>query len=414
MSVRSYLINLKNAINQKTIKLPYTFVTGNQSADVDSVISSITYAYLTHNLKTPQQYIIPLINVPKADLKLRRDIIRVLETYHNITEDLLYFVEDFDNFISESINSKVLQKTELSLVDHNGLQGVEINKSYDEGYLKVVGIIDHHADEGKFLNASPRIIRSCGSNSSLVFQYFYNLKQNNEQFWVDNKDVIELLIAPLLIDTSNMTQKVEEPDLEVFDIYKKILSVTKSQIIASQIPTQSNTNQVDLFYKEIKKAKKDLSGFAFIDILRKDYKQFKFLKGDNIGFSSIGKPLKWVVESYTKEEILKTLSDSLKLNRIDLLVITSSYTVKDTNEYRREFCYYYEGINAVYEILDDLVETQLSLNNQVYGGDEIDPVLEYVNSASIDNVGHFKIYNQVNIHASRKQVVPIVKEALEK
>ncbi|KAI5966417.1 PPX1 [Candida pseudojiufengensis] len=411
MTVRTYLVNLKQALNAKTLKVPYSFVSGNQSADMDSIISSITYAYLSYSLKTPQQYIIPLINVPKADLKLRRDIIKVLQNYHDITEDLLYFVEDFELLISESVqNSK---KSQLSIVDHNGLQGVAINKAFDEGYLDVIGIIDHHADEGKFLTANPRIIRTCGSNSSLVFKYFYDLKPNNDKFWIENNDVVEMLLAPLLIDTSNMTQKVEEPDLEVFAKYKEILSATDSQFFISTDLGQTS-HQIELFYKELKKAKKDLAGFSFMDILRKDYKQFKFSKGDDVGFSSIGKPLKWIFETYSKDEILRSLSASLKLNQIDLLVITSSYTVKETDEYRREFCYYYEGANSEYANLEELVKVQLNLNNDVYGVDIISPLLEYINESVNENKGHFIIYNQVNIRASRKQVVPIVKEVLEK
>ena len=59
----------------------------------------------------------------------------------------------------------------------------------------------------------------------------------------------------------------------------------------------------------------------------------------------------------------------------------------------------------------DRVKEPLQLNDSVYGADKVGTKLTKVNT---DSKGIFKIYNQVNIKASRKQVVPIVKEALEK
>lgn len=398
MSVRQYLINLKKVLAQKSLKSPFHVVTGNQSADMDSVISSIAFAYLSHNLVTPFNTIIPIINIPRGDFKLRKDIVRLLET-HNITEDLLYFVEDYDNIIASSGTTPI----SLNLVDHNGLQGYEINKSYEEGMVNVVGIIDHHADENKFLDANPRVIRTCGSNSSLVFQHFFELFKTNDKFWYDNTELVGLLLGPLLIDTSNMTQKVEEPDLFAIKEYKNILNNSSS--------TSQEISGMTNFYSALKTAKKDMSGFSFGDVLKKDYKQFKFANGENVGFSSIGKSIKWVFSNYSKDEVNKTLSDTLKLNKIDLLVITSSYTQKENDKYTREFCFYYEGVNEQFAKLASLVTDQLNLNDDLYGKSKISPVSQFVNA--IDG-HHLEIYNQINIKASRKQVVPIVKAVLEK
>ncbi|KAI5969460.1 PPX1 [Candida margitis] len=395
MSLRSYLVNLKQALSSRTFKTPYRIVTGNQSADMDSVVSAITFAYLTYSLKTPNEYIIPLIDIPREDFALRRDINKLL-SYHNITEDLLYFVEDFDKFLDKSTS------IDLSLVDHNGLQGVEINKGFDGGQVNVEAIIDHHADEGHFENANPRIIRTCGSNSTLVFHYFHDLAAGQEEFWESNKDVIELSLGPLLIDTSNMTQKVEDPDIKAFEFYKKVLASDTVNFTA-----QSNYND---FYKTLKTAKKDISGFSFADILRKDYKQFKFLHDDRVGFSSISKPLSWIANKFSIQDIKDDLSRTLKANQIELLVITASFTQKDTGIYTREFCYYYEGQNEKYAELYQLVWQQLELSTDLYRSEAISSLTNGVN----DSGSHLKIYNQKKVTATRKQVVPIVKEVLEK
>ena len=395
MSVRSYLVNLKQALKQNALKSPYRIVTGNQSADMDSVVSAITFAYLTHTFKTPNQFIIPLIDIPKADFALRRDISKLLQL-HGITEDLLYFVEDFDGFLKESTS------VDLSLVDHNGLQGVEINKAFDAGFVNVDAIIDHHADEGMFEKADPRIIRTCGSNSTLVFHYFHELTSGDDKFWETNKDVVELLIAPLLIDTTNMTQKVEDPDVKALEFYKKILTTD-----TVNFTTQSS---YDEFYKTLKTAKKDISGFSFADILRKDYKQFHFLHGDRVGFSSISKPLLWIASKFSADEIKEDLAKTLKANQIELLVMTASFTQKETGIYTREFSYYYEGENEKYANLFQLVWRDLELSTDMYKSEIISTLVNAVNNRE----SHLKIYNQKKVTATRKQVVPIVKEALEK
>ncbi|KAL1573604.1 exopolyphosphatase [Candida albicans P57072] len=400
MSIKSYLTNLRQQLKSKSLNSPLTVVTGNQSADMDSVVSALTFAYFS-NLHS-KQYIIPLINIPRRDLKLRRDIVTLLD-YYSITEDLLFFVEDFQNIVKES--DQIL----INLVDHNNIQGDELHEAFGAGKLKVVGIIDHHEDEGQFVESQPRIIRTCGSNSSLVFNYFYNefFKNNTSKFLETQLEAIKLLLGPLLIDTSGMTQKVEEPDTEAFSIYQKALEGDEKfiQLFANSGDKDPYTN----YYSTLKAAKKDVSGFKFVDLLRKDYKQFTFDSGDRVGFSSVTKAFKWIVANYSKEEIEKTLIKTLEENNIDLLIIGTHFTRKDNDKYTREFGYYYKkSENEKFNNLHNLAETKLQLNNEVYGADKIVSTVETLSSH-----GNFKVFNQGNISASRKQVVPIVKEILE-
>ena len=53
MSVRSYLVTLKKQLETNSIKSPLRFVTGNQSADLDSVISAISFAYFNYTRTNP-------------------------------------------------------------------------------------------------------------------------------------------------------------------------------------------------------------------------------------------------------------------------------------------------------------------------------------------------------------------------
>lgn len=391
MSISSFLDKLRPVVASKGA---LRFVTGNQSADMDSVVSAITYAYF-YNQKNPTEVpFLPLVNITRDELRLRRDIVLILNS-HSIRNDQLFFLDDLHELTTLS-NSHL----ELVLVDHCGLQGELLNQLYDQKRLHVVSIIDHHADEGQFKDAVPRIIQSNGSCSALVFNYW-----NAQLGGIKDEDAILLLLGPLLIDTSNMTQKVEDGDVEAFEQYLKLLGGQDLQATTSAPAADSK----DALYLELKSAKKDLNGFLFYDILRKDYKQFKFLTKDggavSIGFSSLGKSISWILKKYSTEEVLETFDKMVTTFHLDVVVITTSYSKKENKEYTREFCYY--TTKPEFNSLASKADA-LQLDQNIYNKKDVDSAVEKINKFK-----SFHVYNQVNIHASRKQVVPVVKSIIE-
>lgn len=98
------------------------------------------------------------------------------------------------------------------------------------------------------------------------------------------------------------------------------------------------------YYKQIKVAKKDMKGFKFYDILKKDYKQFKFTSRCNVstvvGFSSIGKSFYWLLSNYSMQEISETFNEIMKDFNLDLLIMTTSYTRQENDQYTRvQLCF---------------------------------------------------------------------------
>lgn len=393
MAIKQFLDKLRPVAATKNV---FRFVTGNQSADMDSVVSAITYAYF-YNQKYPlEPPFLPLVNITRDELRLRRDIVLLLQS-HSITKDELFFLDDV-----QELTAGAKSLLEVVLVDHCGLQGELLNQLYDEQRLKVVGIIDHHADENSFTDASPRIIHTNGSCSALVFNYW-----NKQLGGIDDKQVVSLLLGPLLIDTSNMTQKVEAGDTEAFAKYKSILldgpALVETKLAVGGSPSTDN------LYSTLKTAKKDLDGFLFFDILRKDYKQFKFVTqagtSVTIGFSSLGKSISWILKKFSAVEVVDTLDQMVKTFHLDVVVITTSYTKKENDEYTREFCFHPR--KAGLENLADFAEP-LKLDDNIYNKAAVEAVTTEVNKSR-----PFHVFNQVNIYASRKQVVPVVKSIIE-
>lgn len=410
MSVRSYLATLKNKLEANAFKKPLSFVTGNQSADMDSVISALSFAYFQY--KMDESFLIPLINIPRSEFKLRKDIVSLLGAY-SITDDNLYFIDDF-----RSLTASANVPIKLTLVDHCNIQGETFTEFLNQGKLDVVGIIDHHEDESVFLDANPRIIHSNGSCSALVFNFWNDQFDNMDFCQEQSNDIIPLLLGPLLIDTSNMSNKVENGDVTAFRKYQNILEKNKDIITSlDEFSCQSAGDvetSISYFYSQIKRAKKDLSGFSFLDILKKDYKLFKFVSKNNIstsvGFSSVGKSFYWLLSHYSMSEISNTFNNIAEDLGLDLLVVTSSYSKKVSNEYTRELGYFYNSNNPrkdVLSLLAELAKNELKLTSEVYKLENFEKLKE-MNDGQV-----FRVYNQQNLAASRKQIVPVIKNILE-
>lgn len=392
MLIKSFLKELRPVKHQNVIKL----VTGNQSADMDSVVCAITYSYFYAQRFPHEQPFLPLINISKDELKLRRDIELLLKS-NMISQDELFFLED----ILDIVKSSTVQ-LEVVLVDHCNLQGELLTKLYDEEKLKVSGIIDHHEDEHMFQDAKPRDIRPNGSCSSLVFNYWYD--QLREKM---SPEPILLLLGPLLIDTANMTQKVEQGDVDAFSRYQKILEKNSVPLeITLAVPGSSSFQS---FYYTLKAAKKDMEGFSLYDILRKDYKQFTFVsKSGNrasIGFSSVGKGMAWLTKNFSAEDFVESCTRMLETFHLDVIVMTTSFTRKDTNQSAREFCHYSNS-----DDFKDLSKyaTELLLDDNLYLSDNAQNIIGAINEKRV-----FHVYNQARVTATRKQVVPVVKSIIE-
>lgn len=259
--------SFKHAKGGKSIDI----VIGNSSGDMDSVVSSIGYSYFNYLRDgTPKSTIFPIISFVGEDLKLRKDIEYSLNKVGILEEDLIY-VDEMEGVIGENFDR-------IRLVDHNDVDNAYIKDLLNKGRVEIVGIIDHHVDAGKYLGSNPRIIEVCGSCSSLVAKYFHNEvkrrygEKGEEGITEEKRKEMEFLITALAIDTSAMTNKVENADREAFGgLYSHLIDEEALKSIS----------------KTAKEEKLNISGLSMYDLLRKDYKEYEV--GDfRIGISSVG------------------------------------------------------------------------------------------------------------------------------
>ena len=92
-SLKSFLTSGRDLLSEQTGKpQERVVVIGNESADLDSCVSSILYSYLASAEDSHQRFI-PVFNMAREDIKLRKELIILLEKA-GLSEDDISCRED--------------------------------------------------------------------------------------------------------------------------------------------------------------------------------------------------------------------------------------------------------------------------------------------------------------------------------
>lgn len=238
----------------------------------------------------------------------------------------------------------------IHLVDHNVVDGPEKGE--------VVSIIDHHEDSGKYTNAKPRIIEKAGSCISLVLR---ELLADRESSLTESER--KFLGSPILVDTRGLTARVEEVDKW-----------------AARAVLFTDPFTVMLYTKELQTAKEDVRGLTARDLLRKDYKQWTVGGGKTLGISSVMGRVHTVMDA---------IPDWAKEKGLSTLLVMAAYS-DDNDVFCRELAVYGE-----FPKMDSV--TTLKLEKQ----------------PAVNSPEGVTVYTQHATECSRKQVAPLVLDALK-
>ncbi|PYI22912.1 hypothetical protein BO99DRAFT_399645 [Aspergillus violaceofuscus CBS 115571] len=310
------------------------YVIGNPSADVDSIISALVYAYFAH----PRPHV-PLINLPDvpSGSELRRLRPEFLEALHlathpaapteqpweieaDTTPDLLrshlLTVADFAAHLAQSSAADTLPTVDAVLVDWNALpnrspsqKGHGTLPGLETITFNVVGCIDHHVDED-FLPPiaadQPFLLQPTGSCISLVVSMLERMGR-----WTPHPlsststspahnpttsptpdaelttaaahehQLSKLALAPILIDTANFTakEKVTDADTLSYSFLRAKINSTNCQqqlgSIAVGISSGEKLWDHHAFYRRIATAKEhSLELLTVAEVLGRDYKEW--------------------------------------------------------------------------------------------------------------------------------------------
>ena len=284
---------ISNYLNGTSRHLEKIFVLGNVSCDLDSFLSSYLLSVANNfGKEETSQIYIPIINCPRKELKYRFDIEYIAKRFNVDIENMIYIDDDF---FKRQIRKK--NKTKFILVDHNKpdiTQRKIINES------NIIGIYDHHKDEG--LNIEEKtIIYPLGSCSSLILKKFY---ENN--FYLFNFVHPLFAVSAMLNDTENFDKNLYNKKWTTFD--KNIFD-----LIIYKNPNYNFTQKyINDFFEKINNEKSNVNknlSLGIDGLLRKDKKNFVWSKNFKAGWSCLEIHLDSVIKKFGKKKLFEKIDE---------------------------------------------------------------------------------------------------------
>jgi len=450
ISLRTFLLHARSHLEASLRqKQPLHFIIGNESADLDSITSTLLYAYFrsfsynnssrrptvpspttSHSTAAFSRYYIPLLNIPSADISIRPELLTLLR-HVDLEQSQLFTLSDLPS--APYTDVLPAENTSWTLVDHNALQGT-LGTAYSS---RVIGCIDHHDDEGKVplseeqRDGEPRVIEVAGSCTSLVIEHFQsvwdnmlesakptippssdNAAQGQGTETLPSQPEIatqpaKLALASILIDTSNLQNEDKTTSHDQRAV----------AFLSTKIPDERFDGQA--YFRTLQAAKKDLDGLSVNDVLRKDYKEWKE-GGRTLGISSVVKPLAWLSEKARTESTAIGSGDGrqqafksaiqafAKARELAVYSIMTTSTSAKTGEFTRELMLYVRepAATGMVQIFEETAGERLGLEQlQQEGEGEILRLSEAKESG-------FQVWQQRKVENSRKQVAPLLREAM--
>ncbi|KAJ5708950.1 hypothetical protein N7493_010284 [Penicillium malachiteum] len=378
------------------------------------------------------------------------------ESAGNLLRDHIITVADFAQSLHDLKPPRKHIEADTVLVDWNALPerlpggaGAE-GKGSLGGVLSNVtfhamGCIDHHVDEHfmpdptKLPFSQPIIIQpGPGSCSSLIMNEMrerglWGLGSESESDSAsipasldassgEMAQAAKLALAAMLIDTSNLQAegKVTEVDVHAVEFLRAQVSAVGGE--------EGSTWDMEKFYEKVLWAKQNsLDRLTLSEVLGRDYKEWTDTaqsSGTNmtVGFCSSVKPIRWVIrKAGGSQEFLDRVQEfaSSEGRKLDAVVVMTSFTAKD-GEFARELF-----VSAVDEKGRSVDGIRSFVENSAYqlelvtwsalDGESVDIPEEEIRSTLDGDEGIWRrLWIQRNTKASRKQVAPLMREALSK
>uniref|UniRef100_A0A667YX60 Prune exopolyphosphatase n=1 Tax=Myripristis murdjan TaxID=586833 RepID=A0A667YX60_9TELE len=157
LSAGRLLTRLFSPQNGSHGNLLFHVVLGDESCDLDSVVSSLAMAYFLSQISPGNSVVVPVLNVPRSEFQLRADC-RFLLTEVGVAMETLVFRDEVD--LGRLHGNRRLA---LTLVDHNVLS------STDSGLQgAVVEVIDHHQLETNASSSCSVAVETVASCATMV------------------------------------------------------------------------------------------------------------------------------------------------------------------------------------------------------------------------------------------------------
>ncbi|KAI0318219.1 hypothetical protein OF83DRAFT_1057256 [Amylostereum chailletii] len=440
-------VNYLRAVEQRQAR-QWTIVMGNEAGDLDSVASSLAYAwYATHHLR---QLTIPLLLTPRADFALRAENIHAL-TRAGVDLATLLTTEEMPAPSGEK----------FALVDHNKLlprfastttpnespaASPRLHASSAPASPRVVAIVDHHADEKDHLDASPRIIEAAGSCSSLVARLFSSLPSPSPPSMAPSfqspsssgglpHELALLLLSAIVIDTGGLKEggKALQVDHDAANwllprsglpppslvpppsATRAMFSISATSLVDNPAPARvQDMREIRDLDAELQGKKNDVGHLGTRDLLRRDYKEYAWKpiwdlgKTVQAGLATVPRGIKpWLEEA--KEGFWEYSVAFMDERKLDVFGVLTTWRDEprlgsSKGKHRREQAWVVRADDEVRRRLWAGLEGSKALKLKRKEGKRYTWTKEGY---------EVRVYDQGNADATRKVTAPLVKEIFE-
>ncbi|KAF8465873.1 DHH phosphoesterase [Russula ochroleuca] len=375
----------------------WTISMGNEAGDLDSLASAIAYAwYATCYLGQPT---VPLLQTPRADLSLRAENLYALEFSGVDAAHLL---------TGDELPADTSPAGKYVLLDHNALTG----RFAEDENACVVAIVDHHADEERHPEASPRIVESpTGSCSSLIGRHI-------QKEWEAgmSRPVARLLLCAVLIDTGGLKAggKAEVTDRKVAPFLLERAELVSPG--AGTIEDVHDVKEARELTRILTTRKSSVGLLSPRDLLRRDYKEYRFVPAWTaegsllVGLASVPRSIEAITGGDQKgqQELAAACAAWVKERGLDMLGVLTSW--KDEKKGGRKGKHRRE---TLWVVRDDE-----EMSSRLWKGLEGSAELELERKKSgIEEAGgqdlKMRMYEQGDGQATRKVIAPLVRAIIE-
>ena len=408
-------------------------------SDLDSLASSIGFAWLLSHKPTADTKTIALITTPREDFVLRAENLYALQ--------LVGIKDDFQELLCPEDLPNPNLCTNFALVDHNSL-----HPSYALPSARVTAIVDHHEDEGRYLDtASPRIVEPAGSCASLITRVIMSYPTLQIP-----PELASLLLSAIVIDTHGLRKGGKAVDVD-YQASAWLLAQVNVPSSGDLVVQTAETPQLDPHHPWIQSLtdtldtkKFTLSHLSTRDLLRRDYKEYDLNLSPSIcgttprsikaGLATVPLPLASFFSPSPTSAVDATQA-WIKERDLSILGVLTTHRGKQGKS-KRELMWVVDenacGPRLPQALFDGFEGSEVlhakRTNFERYGfsggvgrdenkGDEVERESvdeeESIGEAGAAEASPFsvglvaRVYRQKNATATRKQVAPILKRVLE-
>ncbi|XP_047103073.1 exopolyphosphatase PRUNE1-like isoform X2 [Schistocerca piceifrons] len=354
---------LKNAAHENfEMNEEVTIVLGNETCDVDSAVCSLVYAYIRQGLSAVLQetkHYIPVLNINEEDKVLKAEVFYFLEKY-GVPVDCLQFRDTIDlKHIKSSTHLKVI------LVDQHTLSERDL-------WLKshVAEVIDHRPldPDWDWKNTS-KTVETVASCATLIAEKLIN------------QDALPVPRSMLMLLYENPKLYTEKDKIIVEELYRKINYPTFVGLLKDEELIDG-----DHLFEDLLSVRCNLTHLTVLQILKKDLKI-----SCGIPIPVLPVLVQEFLKLHTIEELRKFTND-FEYKGIILIGVTFS-----NGRYAQDIAVFSTDKYFLDLMTDTLVTSR-------------DPDLQLNEVTVHANMEYIKVFTQQNFKATRKQILPIVRE----